>query len=245
MARETQTLFGQYAPPSDDFDVAYVPGCTAIVQAPKSAIAGLEVARALTGDRARVKANRCCGLPLLDAGDRRGFFDAAEAFLRELPQEGTAIFQDPGCLHALRVVAPELGARETTTLLHLTELAAANLERFRSDSAEPVRYHDACRLGRGLGIYEAPRRVLTHITGQPPLEFGQNRAHAECSGAGGQLPRIYKHTSKLIAEERVAEHKRLPEATLTTACPASSLAFQRTGGENTVDLAVLMHKALA
>lgn len=245
MVAEARTLFGEYAPPSNDFDVVYVPGCTAIVQAPESAVAGLEVAQALTAARARVKANRCCGLPLLDAGDREGFYKAADAFLRELPQEGTAIFQDPGCLHALRVVAREIWATETTALVHLTEVAATSLERFKSNSSELVRYHDACRLGRGLGVYEAPRKILTHITGQPPLEFAQNRAHSECSGAGGQLPRIYKNTSKLIAEERIAEHQRSTKAVLTTACPASARAFQRNGEENAVDLTVLMHKALA
>lgn len=243
-ASKAEEIFGD-VPRTAPREYAYVPGCTAVVQAAATARAGLAVTRALCGDDAGVEASACCGLPLLEAGDQDGFVRAATAYLARFSQTRTAVFHDPGCLHALRVTAAAHGVRSRTKLLHITELAAQQLERFATRPREGiVRYHDPCRLGRGLGIYEAPRLLLAHILGEPPAEFSEHRERSECSGAGGQLPRIHKQTSKRIAVERVRDHMRHGGGTLITACPAAAHAMAKAGESAVMDIVSVMHGAL-
>ncbi len=225
--------------------IAYVPGCTTVMQSGDAALHGLEVTRALTTASTRVEASACCGLPLLEAGDHDGFVRAAQAFLTRVSKQDVAVFQDPGCLHALRVTAKTHGVESRTTLLHITELAASRLQRFHERKTDgPVRYHDPCRLGRGLGVFDEPRRVLQQILGRPPDEFVEYRAHSECSGAGGQLPRLYKQTSKDIAKERMGQHARHGGGTVVTACPAAANAFRKNGDAIVLDIVTLMRDSL-
>lgn len=231
----------------------YAPGCTACVTAPEDARAAFTVVEALTGEAPAVLGGRCCGLPLLDAGDPEGFLRSARAFIADAPNR--VVFLDPGCLHALRVLAPSLDPTFPTeadgapSLLHLSELAADALDSLavltEGELPEgPVRYHDPCRLGRGLGVYDAPRAVLGRILGRPPEELHQNREHSECSGAGGQLPRTSKETAQAIAEERRADHDLAGGGVIVSPCPSSRRAFEK-GGSTTSSFARLLAAAVA
>ncbi len=223
----------------------FVPGCTAVTQTPDAARDGLRVTRALAGGDVRVEAGACCGLPLLEAGDVAGFTAAAEAFVARLGDAREAVFQDPGCLHALRVEARRFGVRGDTRLRHLAEVAGERLETFgRVEVAGALRYHDPCRLGRGLGVYDAPRAAIARVTGRPPGEFAEHRERGGCSGAGGQLPRTDRATAEGIAAERLADHARSGGGTVVTACPASARAFARAGADEVLDLATLLARAL-
>jgi Fe-S oxidoreductase len=221
----------------------FVPGCTAVTQTP--ARAGLRAPRALAGTAVRAEVGACCGLPLLEAGDVDGFVAAAGAFLARLAGAREAVFQDPGCLHALRVEAKRFGVQGDVRLRHLAELAGEQLARLgRVEVEGPLRYHDPCRLGRGLGVYEAPRAALARITGRPSEEFAEHHERAGCSGAGGQLPRTDRGTAEAIAAERLADHARSGGGTIVTACPASARSLARAGSETVLDLATLLARAL-
>lgn len=226
----------------------YVPGCTGVVREPAAARDGLRATRALAGD-VRVVADRCCGLPLHDAGDAAGFRAAASAFVARLEGAERAVFHDPGCLHALSVIAPHVGvSAPRTQLLHLSQLAAEQLVRLRRTPQDgPVRWKDPCRLGRGLGVYDAPRAVLARILGRAPDEMPASHALAECSGAGGQLPRTDRASADAIADERLAGHARAGGGMLVTGCPGATGALRRRAAnpERVVDLATLLARSLA
>lgn len=226
---------------------AFVPGCTALTLAPRDAEAALAVTEALAGEPVSVFAEACCGLPLLEAGDPSGFRAAARRFLRGLADAEEVTFLDPGCLHALRVRAPKLGVESRPGLRHLTEYAVGHLDRFRTLPDEaPMRWHDPCRLGRGLGVYEAPRALLNRILGAPPREFHQHRERAECSGAGGQLPRTDRETAQRIAAERRHDHTSHGGGTLVTGCPGAKHMLQRDDASFTaIELSQLLLRALA
>ncbi|MBW2460346.1 MAG: (Fe-S)-binding protein [Deltaproteobacteria bacterium] len=225
--------------------IAYAPGCTACVTAPEEARAGLLAVEGLTKKSAAVLGGRCCGLPLLDAGDPDGFLRAARAFIDDAGGARRVVFLDPGCLHALRVLAPALDPTfpsfrgesrrdsrgDAPELLHLSELAAENLDSLSvvAVTAGSVRYHDPCRLGRGLGVYDAPREVLTRVLGRRPEELHQTREHAECSGAGGQLPRTSPESAQAIAKERHADNELAGGGAIVSPCPASRRAFEKAG----------------
>jgi len=227
-----------------DGDEVFVPGCTACVLAPEDALASLHAVEALCGGRVRVEAASCCGLPLLEAGDPDGFLRAAGALLERLRGSKRVIFQDPGCLHALAKHAPRLGLTHDIDMIHLTQLAAASLGRLTRIAVEgPVRYHDPCKLGRGMDIYDQPRRVLAGILGRPPGELDQHRDRSECCGAGGQLPRTDGEAAAAIARERIADHELVGGGLLVTACPACRRALSAQGA-TTADLGALIARSL-
>ena len=221
-------------------------GCGYARRSPEVARDALRATRSLTGRPVRA-VRSCCGLPLLYAGDRKGFEAAARRLAEEVEGADRLITVDPGCARALLVEYPRVGAPAVGTSLFV-DLALAELARLRPLSGEEklqnVRYHDPCQLGRGLGRFAEPRAILARITGRPPEEFQRNRLAAECSGAGGILPATRPGSSSSIAEARVAEHRAMGGGTLVTAC-AQSLRRFRASGEDAVDLVTLVARAAA
>jgi Fe-S oxidoreductase len=249
-------------------DGARARGVDVVVGAPDRILVGCLDARARAGEAvdALVAGARllggpvdlvrgCCGAPLRAAGDRRGFAAAARKLAGDLEGARALVVADAGCAHALRKRAPEVALPMPVEVLHLAELAfraLPRLPRLHSDAAPTgdVRYHDACALGRGLGVYEPPRAVLTALLGRAPEEFARRRDGAVCSGAGGLLPTTFPETARAIAAARIAEHDELGGGPIVTTCASSRRALSRAGrsaagrGAEVFDLATLLARAL-
>ena len=212
-------------------------GCSYVRGAMNEARHAIDAASALVRGPVRV-VEACCGLPLLLAGAGAGFVRHAQAFARETRRLETLLVADAGCAMALRRRYPEAGVELGAKVELLVERAAqslGDLEPVAEADGETIRYHDPCQLGRGLGIYEAPRAVLTRALGRAPEEFHQSRERAACSGAGGLLPATMGETARTIAQTRVAEHERAGGGRIVTACASSLLAFRRVAGARAVD----------
>jgi Fe-S oxidoreductase len=190
------------------------------------------VAGALAGPVA--VADGCCGLVARLAGDEERARIERRALLAEVAGRALLV-ADAGC-------ALELRAEGAVTL---AELGASHLDRLRPlcDAPESVRYHDPCRLARGLGIEAEPRRILEKVLGKPPAEFERKGAGVACSGAGGLLPFAFPRAAKRIARSRLDEHERLGGGTIVTACSAS-LAWLSARGAKVVDLVTILARSL-
>ncbi len=226
--------------------VALVAGCGYLREAEPEARAALAVARALAGEEVTLVGG-CCGLPLLHAGDDAGFTAHLGRFVASLSGFDQILALDPGCARALKVTAKlrGVGSAQTERVELLVERAAKELHRLQPlTDLGAVRYHDPCQLGRGLGVYEAPRAVLTRLGGKPPEEFVHRREGAACSGAGGLLPVTHPEIAATAARARIDEHTRAGGGTLVTACASSLRAF-RAAGERTEDLVSLIARGLA
>lgn len=210
-----------------DAGTALLVGCRYARKQPAEARAAIAVAVRLFGAVRLV--DGCCGMPLLYAGDRTGFAEQVSRLRASVTGADRFVVVDPGC----SLVLAELGAKT------LVELAAERLSLFgrvrRLDSEPAVRWHDPCKLGRGLGQYEPPRALLRVALGRPPDEFARKREQAVCSGGGGLVPITMPAEARAIAETRVDEHRRLGGGLIVTGC-ASSLAQLRRGGADVVDL---------
>ena len=206
---------------------ALVVGCLYDRKLPDVAKAAERVAKRLFGDVAIERA--CCGAPLRLAGDKKRFEEHARQFAGR-----DVIAVDPGCAMALRAA----GARVTL----LVERAAERVTELRApDASREMRWHDPCQLGRGLGIYDAPRVVLTQVLGRAPLEFDMRRDRAECSGAGGLLPLTMPESSRAIAQKRIAD---AAGSEIVTACASSVLRF-RSAGARVTDIVTLIDASLS
>ncbi len=218
-------------------------GCSYLRHARSEAETAVRVAEHLL-ERDVVLVESCCGLPLLHAGDRVGFLQAAEELASEVAGAHPLVALDPGCARALLVEYPRLGIGvvEPTLLVDLAENAIERLRRDESVATAP-RYHDPCQLGRGLGRYDGPRKILAKVAGAPPTEFQRNRELADCSGAGALLPVTRAKTSEAIADARIADHESRGGGVLVTAC-ASSLRRFRSRGTAAEDLVTWIARGL-
>jgi Fe-S oxidoreductase len=174
----------------------------------------------------------CCGLPLRLAGDAAGFARHARALADSLRGKTRVTVVDAGCALALRQRYPEAGVEIEPPVELLVERAAASLtaiDRVGAGAREdaPVRWHDPCQLGRGLGVYDAPRAVLARVLGRAPDEFDDRRERATCSGAGGLLPSTMPDVARGIAGARWDAHEAAGGGRIVTACASSLLSLRR------------------
>jgi dimethylglycine catabolism B len=184
--------------------------------------------------------SQCCGRPLRSAGDERAFQENAAAFVRNIAPYTRVVVVDAGCAETLMRHYPVPVRSEL-----LLQVAHRQLPRLRPlpDVGESgLRFHDPCSLGRGLGVYEAPRDVLTRLAGLAPGEFMASRDRAACSGGGALLPVTMPAVAAHIAETRVKEHEAEGGGTIVTAC-GSSLRMFRKAGAKAVDLVTLLRRA--
>ncbi|RYZ02616.1 MAG: (Fe-S)-binding protein [Myxococcales bacterium] len=208
-------------------------GCRYAKVFPDEARAAIRLAVALSGPVRLLRG--CCGAWQRAAGAAEAANAAQRRLAAELGEKGRLLVLDPRCALELSELRP----------LTLVELAARHPERFEPPSSrpEPVRYHDSCALGRGLGIYEPPRRLLARVTGSAPLELVTSRERARCSGAGGILPVSMPDISRAAAARLTDEHQALGGGALVTSC-ASSLSRLRGAGVAAVDLIALLESRL-
>jgi Fe-S oxidoreductase len=224
--------------------VAVLAGCASGTS--PAAIDAVRAVSALAGGAKVAVLDACCGAPLLYAGDQTRFAEAGARMRAALSSVDRLVVADAGCASTLRLHHAAAGCEMPAEVLHLAELAAREIDRLRPAALGdgPVRWHDPCQLGRGLGVYEAPRQILSRVLGRAPDEFERRREHAACSGAGGLLPVTMPEIAKGIAEDRAGEHHRAGGGTVITACASSARSFARAGVE-VLDLATVIARATA
>jgi len=79
-----------------------------------------------------------------------------------------------------------------------------------------VSYHDPCRLGRGLGVYDAPREVLRAVPGLELVEMEHSRESARCCGTSCWIN--CSGYSKLMQVKRLQEAEQAGVESLVTTC---------------------------
>lgn len=219
---------------------ALFPGCSSLAKRTESIENALFVGEALSTPLGVSKASsRCCGYPLYAAGDLDGFRAQAERMRDSLADLQELVVQDPGCAYTMKVVYPRVGVELKTEVMTIYEVFA---ERIDSATQPPplelkTAYHDACHLGRGLGQYDAPRKLLSAAVGVF-REAHEIREEAGCSGGGGLVPRSMPEVSVEMARKQ-AERLAPGDETIVTACTTSRRMFERAGRSSQELLGVL------
>ena len=166
---------------------------------------------------------RCCGHDLLWEGDVEGFRSLAELNTSLIHRSGARriLTSCPECARALQVDYPAHGFDLGLEVLHLSQLLAGSDWQDRTapmrcaSHASQVTYHDPCRLGRHMGVYDAPRQVIQGL-GLKLVEMQRNRANALCCGTNG-----WTHCAidnKAIQVDRLREARAAGAGLLVTAC---------------------------
>ena len=164
----------------------------------------------------------CCGHDLNWTGDEVNFEKLMRINLDLIKKSGAAkvVFTCAECLRTFEIDYQDIAGDLDYELLHISEfvddLVAEGKIEF-DGVEEKVTYHDPCRLGRHLGIYDAPRNVIGAIEGMDLIEMERTREKSACCGVSAWL------TCDSIAKEmqlaRMVEAVGTGSKKLITSCP--------------------------
>jgi heterodisulfide reductase subunit D len=182
----------------------------------------------------------CCGSTLYDYG----FWEQLEPLVKanwekmKAYKDKTFVFINPHCQEFILKRYPEFATDYTEiTSKHFSQLLVDAFKdgKLKSKKMDKVKvsYHDPCYLGRGLGIYNAPREVLSYLDGVELVEMERNRENSFCCGAralGHYLPDFPEDN----ARKRMKEFEDTGADLLITSCPYCKEIFQKTISEGKI-----------
>ncbi|MDQ7778981.1 MAG: (Fe-S)-binding protein [Planctomycetota bacterium] len=129
-----------------------------------------------------------------------------------------------------RRLAALAGSKSAAEFVHVTEfltravdgLNAPGKQRASGPAGSSARrtrvaFHDPCRLGRHLGVYDAPRTVLSSLASIGVVEMARERDKAVCCGVSSWL--YCDGVSKQMQTDRLREAASAGASVLATACP--------------------------
>ncbi len=206
-------------------DVAFFAGCSLAYLSPGVAKAAVEALRAVGLNPVALGGEEvCCGSPLLRVGERELFLEVARENVDKLKAAGVGeiVTVCPGCLKALRDYREHFPDFDIP-VRHISEVLAEAVEDGRLKLAAPepmvVTWHDPCHLGRGCGIYDAPRRVLEAIEGVELVEMDRARESSACCGAGGGVWTAFPELAHEIGRKRAEMAAATGASAIVTSCP--------------------------
>ena len=165
---------------------------------------------------------RCCGADLLLAGDVEGYRELVERNVKMIEATGAkkVVFTCAECYSAFKNDYPAYVGALPFETLHLTELLAREIEAGRlafEPLAGQVTYHDPCRMGRFLKVYEPPRAVLAAVPDLELAEMEDNRERAICCGSPAWVN--CGASSKLVQREKLRQARETGARVMLTTCP--------------------------
>ena len=183
----------------------------------------------------------CCGRPMMMAGR----FDQA----REMIERNTRIIKDSGATTLLLTcpicyrIFKEKYHLDGIEIIHHTEyidrLVRSGRLKISRDDRKYV-YHDPCELGRGCGIYEQPREVLS-CAGEL-VEAAKNRKESICCGGSLGSLILGFDKRKAMTENALANLTVAAPDVIVTACPLCRSTFNRYADLPVEDIAETIDK---
>jgi heterodisulfide reductase subunit D len=172
------------------------------------------------------KEEMCTGDPVRRAGNEFVFQMMAFQNIQTLNtyQIRKIVTACPHCFNIFKNEYPELGGHyevlhHTAFLQQLLDEGRIRLKEGGQYKGKKIAYHDSCYLGRGNGIYEAPRKVLEALDAEL-VEMKRCRSKGLCCGAGGaQMFKEEENGTTRINYSRTHEAIETGAGFIASACP--------------------------
>jgi len=174
---------------------------------------------------------KCTGESARRVGDEFLFQELAQENIATLAKYNVRkiVTHCPHCLNSLLKDYPQFGGNYQ--VMHHTQLLERLLTEGRlkvdglAAAGEALTYHDPCYLARVNGIHEAPRVVLSAVSGGNNLAAGElremprNREKTFCCGAGGGRMWMEEDPKKRVSTVRAKEALETGAKTVAVGCP--------------------------
>jgi len=173
---------------------------------------------------------QCCGAPLDDLGFKTEFQEVAEVQYHSIKNFQYLVTDGPECCETFKHRYTEQDLVLEQSALHLMEFLAPYLNHSNYRSAGKIKgrlaYHDPSYLSRYLGLSDLPRRILTELTGFPPLELSWHHQDSLSSGYEGSYDLVFPEFAEKIALRTVEEVASRGLSKLLTADAKAEAAFR-------------------
>jgi len=234
-----------YLPPPDHqkADVVYFAGCmTHLTPGIKRSVENILKAAGIHYLFLDKEGGICCGRPLQIAGLWDSARQLVESNQRLIRQSGARLLLT-SCPICLKVFREEYDLR--IPVMHhsqyLVQLIEAELINVAFSSRE-VSYHDPCELGRGCGIFEEPRQLISRIAGLQEITAGREKSLC-CGGSLGGLSLSFQERKRLASDALKQLLAGQPDL-LITACPLCKKTFQPLSPVGVMDIAEFLYTAM-
>jgi len=159
---------------------------------------------------------KCCGHDFLWRGRQDIFEELARHNESFLKQYNRIVVSCPECYRTLAVDYKEkLGIN--LNVIHISELLTENIDKLQfMSNGDDVTFHDSCRLGRYMKVYDPPRNLL-EVAGYEVKEMAKNREESLCCGISAFIG--CNDESKEIRRRLMKEALKTGVKTLVTSCP--------------------------
>lgn len=152
---------------------------------------------------------KCCGLYAYDLGFRREYDRLENENLSRIKQAGIlkVVVACGSCRRIWQQYAKNADPKIQVFhgVEYVAELVQTGWLNFSKTIAKKVTYHDSCHLGRGCGVYRAPRAILRSVPGIELVEMERSQRWAWCCGGGGGVPEAYPELAQWNAQDRMRE----------------------------------------
>ncbi len=214
----------------DKADIVYFTGCTAGYNQLALAFATSRVLNKLGIKFAMLGEDEwCCGSALIRTGQahiNNVPFELAKHNVEAIQKKGAkkVLFACAGCFRAAKVDWPRILGKELPfEVVHVSEFLADLIKqdkiKWEKSINKTITYHDPCHLGRHVGVFDAPRYVLSHIPGVKFVEMDRIKEFQRCCGAGGGVKAGLPDLALGVAESRVEDAVATNADILSSCCP--------------------------
>ncbi len=157
----------------------------------------------------------CCGQPAIHAGYVRKAKDSAKHFIELFGEDDAVVCPSGSCVCTVRDRYPELLQDEPDWLRRAEALSprvyefsqylvdVLGVEDVGGAFEGKVTYHESCRVLRGLGVSEQPKKLIRAVKG---AELVPMQGAEICCGFGGEFSTNYPEISEALVSEKAANY---------------------------------------
>jgi len=185
----------------------------------------------------------CCGRPLYTAGRIKEAAELARRNQERILASGssTLLVSCPICYREFKERYSLGGMRIVHYADYFCELMDAGLIKLKKGDICYV-YHDPCELGRGCGIYDSPRRLVSRAAAI--AEAPMNRSQSVCCGGSlGSLSLDFEHREKITRSSLGNLYASRADA-IATACPLCLTTFSRYSDRPVKDISQIIDEQI-